>query len=348
MTSSSVVTVTIPSYNYVEYLRECVESAVHQEGVEVDVAIVENASTDGSRDLARQLAAEYDCVRLIEHPDNRGLISSLDRCRDEVRGEYTVLLCADDCLTPGSLKRSVEFMDAHPEVGLSYGPVLNFSQLSDVSSSELVAPLQDPVVYAGPEWIRRCTKVGMTPIHTPEATMRASVLEKAGRLDPACPKTSDFNMWLRMAAYRDIAYLPGPPLALFRRHDRNDSSRYSQLEDLQQRWVAFRRFLDSTPPRTESRSWEHTVRHALAAEARDLVDRMWMESDRSDFDGDAADSLLEFANELDPSLPRWHHLRTEIGRHASARMARTLLIPRRAVARHRRDAMWRRFRRFGV
>ena len=346
--SDSVVTVTIPSYNYVEYLRECVESAVNQEGVNVEVVIVDNASTDGSLDLARQLAEEYDCVRVVEHRDNRGLITSLDRCRDEVRGEYTVLLCADDCLTPDSLRRSVEFLDTHPGVGLSYGPVLNFSRLSDVPGSDLAGSPEEPLVYAGTDWIERCTRVGLTPIHTPEATMRTSTLVKAGRLDPACPKTSDFNMWLRMAVHCDVAFLPGPPLALFRWHDRNDSSRYTDLEDLEQRWMAFHRFLDTTPARPEHVKWERTVRRALAAEARDLVDRMWMDPERTDLDTHMEDSLLDFAASLDPRYPRWHRLRGAFGRRISARTARTLLLPHRAVERYRREAMWRRVRRFGI
>ena len=55
--ASPTVTVMIPSYNYAQYLVECVTSALDQPGVNVDVALVDNASTDGSLDLAEQLAA---------------------------------------------------------------------------------------------------------------------------------------------------------------------------------------------------------------------------------------------------------------------------------------------------
>src|SRR3954463_8554091 len=101
MQSGPLVSVTIPSYNYEQYLAEAVESAATQRGVRVEVVIVDNASTDCSLALARRLAQEYDNVRVVEYAENHGIISSLNRCRDEVRGEYAVLLCADDCLTPG-------------------------------------------------------------------------------------------------------------------------------------------------------------------------------------------------------------------------------------------------------
>jgi len=348
MASDSVVTVTIPSYNYVQYLRESVESAAHQVEVDVDVVIVENASTDGSRELARTLAEENPNVRLVEHAENYGIIASLDRCRDEVRGNYTVLLCADDCLTPGSLKRSVGFLDAHPNVGLSYGPVINFHRLGDVTQAELDVAERSPIVYPGGDWIGRCCRTGLVKIHTPEAVMRASTLAVAGRLNPACPKTSDYNMWLRMAAYSDVAYLPGPPLALFRRHEKNDSARYTVLEDLEQRWLAFSLFLQVIPARPELDNWGSSVRRALANEARDMALRAWMESDRSDFDGQNAENLLEFADSLDPNGSLVSHYGSKIRYKLGPKRTRTLLIPKRALTRFQRAAAWKRMERLGV
>jgi glycosyltransferase involved in cell wall biosynthesis len=346
--TDSIVTVTIPSYNYVQYLRECVESAATQQGVDVDVVIVENASTDGSRDLARSLVDEYANVRIVEHQDNHGIIASLDRCRDEVRGAYTVLLCADDCLTPGSLARSVEFMDAHPHVGLSYGPVIDFEGIDDALPTNLEVASRPPIIYPGREWIGQCCKSGAVRIYTPEALMRTSTLAAAGRLNPACPKTSDWNMWLRMAAYADIAYLPGPPLAMFRRHERNDSAQYTILEDLEQRWQAFSLFFDVVADRAERSVWESSARRALASQARALSTRAWMISDRDAVQARQADGLLEFAAALYPDESRVDQYSARLWRKLGARWTRTLLVPKRAVNRVQRDAELKRIRRLGV
>ena len=266
MGAHSVVTVTIPSYNYARYLRECVESAVHQEGVEVDVVIVENASTDGSRELARRLRDEHPNVRLVEHAENHGIICSLNRCRDEIRGDYVVLLCADDCLTPGSLARSVAFMDAHPNVGMTYGPVIDFTHVSDVKPAQLAAAPGPAKIYPGAEWIDRVCRARENPIRTPEVLMRVSTLAVAGRLDPACPHTSDLNMWLRMASYADVAFLPGQILAMYRQHETNHSNAYegSALSTIEQKWVAFSAFLDTVADRPERARWDTTVRRTLA------------------------------------------------------------------------------------
>jgi glycosyltransferase involved in cell wall biosynthesis len=350
MGSGSVVTVTIPSYNYARYLRECVESAVHQEGVEVDVVIVENASTDGSVELARRLRDEYSNVRLVEHADNHGIICSLNRCRDEIRGEYVVLLCADDCLTPGSLARSVAFMDAHPNVGMTYGPVLDFTHLSEVTPAQLAAGPGPAKIYPGTEWIDRVCRARENPIRTPEVLMRVSTLAVAGRLDPACPHTSDLNMWLRIASYSDVAFLPGQVLALYRQHETNHSNAYesSALSTIEQKWAAFSAFLDTVADRPERARWEATTRRTLAREARYAASRVYVKANGAG--PEESQRLLDLAAFLDPSRPTGDSLSWRVRRSLGPERSRTfpLFLPRLVLSRVQRVAAEKRRVRSGV
>ena len=57
----------VPHYNYGRYLPVAVESVLAQDGVDVDVIIVDDASTDGSLEVARRLAATDDRIALVEH-----------------------------------------------------------------------------------------------------------------------------------------------------------------------------------------------------------------------------------------------------------------------------------------
>ena len=300
--SAPRVTVMIPSYNYERYLVECVESAVGQIGVDLDIVIVENASTDGSLVVAQRLAAQHPCVRLVVHPDNQGIISSFNRCRDEVRGDYAVLLCADDQLTPGSLARSVAFMEDHPDVGVVYGPTIDFASREEITPNRLAGEPRPALVYDGEEWIVRRCRAGTNPIRAPEAVMRWSVFQHVGQFDPACPHTSDLNLWLRIAAESDVAFLPGPAQALYRKHGENYSELYlnDPLPDLTQRWQAYSRFFDTLGTRPERPEWERSARSRLAAEARYAATRVYVTRD-----GDAAavqlDGLIALANELDPA-----------------------------------------------
>lgn len=297
---SGLVTVMVPSYNYAQYLGECVESAVDQ--ADVDVCIVENGSTDGSPALARELAASFDNVRLIEYDDNRGIIASFNRCRDAVIGEFSVLLCADDCLTPGAIDRARAVMRSHPSIGMVYGPAMTFGDLDHVDPSAWSVHPGPPVVHAGVEWVTALCRSAMNPIRAPELMMRTSVNQVVGNFDPRCPHTSDLNMWLRIAAVSDVAFVPGPAQALYRVHDAMHSGNFPfySASDLEQRWSAFEAFLETVDDSSQRFEWESTVRRRLGSEARYAATRMYVAAD-VDEPQDQADHLRHFADTVDPT-----------------------------------------------
>jgi glycosyltransferase involved in cell wall biosynthesis len=302
MTPSPTVTVMIPSYNYAQYLVECVNSALDQPGVNVDVVLVENASTDGSVALAEDLASAHPNVRLVRYDDNQGIMCSLNRCYAEIRGDYALLLCADDLLVPGALARSVSFLEAHSGVSMVYGPALDFSSIEEVDPSQLYGTPAPPLVYDGAGWIDGRCRSGRNPIRTPEVLMRASTIAAVGgRLDPRCPHTSDLNMWLRLASRGDVAFLPGPPVALYRRHESNHGNAFtsSALRGLEARWDAFSAFFETVATDPSRDRWEQTIRGALAAEARYLATRAFSQCD-GDEPCHEVEELLDFADRLQP------------------------------------------------
>src|ERR1700709_800592 len=104
------VSVVIPCFNYGHWLESCVESALQQEGVSVDVIVIDDASKDDSVQVGRRLVSRDKRVRLIENGVNRGHIRSVNAGLDAVTGEYIVKLDADDLLAPGSLARSTALL----------------------------------------------------------------------------------------------------------------------------------------------------------------------------------------------------------------------------------------------
>ena len=104
------VSVVIPCYNYGRYLPAAVSSVLQDEGVQVDILIVDDASTDGSAEIAHSLATMYPEVDVLVHEENRGHIATYNDGLARARGEYVVLLSADDQLTPGSLSRATALL----------------------------------------------------------------------------------------------------------------------------------------------------------------------------------------------------------------------------------------------
>src|SRR6267378_7316160 len=70
------VTVVVPCYNYGRYLPDCLGSILAQPRVDVDVVLVDDASTDGSGDVAEELAAMDRRITLVRHARNAGHIAT--------------------------------------------------------------------------------------------------------------------------------------------------------------------------------------------------------------------------------------------------------------------------------
>jgi glycosyltransferase involved in cell wall biosynthesis len=342
---SEMVTVMIPSYNYARFLPDAVESAASQ--VNADVVVVDNGSTDESPAVGRDLAERFDNVRFVSHADNLGIITSFNRCRDEIRGEYTVLLCADDVLSPGSLARSLSFMTAHPSVGLAYGPVRYFSSFESIAPEAVPPASVAPVVHRGAEWIARLCRTGANPISTPEAIMRSSVLAAAGPYEERTPYTSDLNLWLRMAALADVAFLPGPIQAYFRLHDSNEGNAYphASAAEVSQRWTAYATFFETLGDDPRRSGWERSARRRLANTARYAASRAYVRTDL-----DETDHLLRLASEIDADQPAGERIGWALRRRLGPRVSRVFppFAPRPVAHRVERVVGERRQRRSGI
>src|SRR5215210_1888787 len=99
------VSVVIPLYNYGRFLGECVQSALDQDGVDVDVLVIDDASTDDSLSVATAIAAGDSRVRVVCNERNLGMVGTMNEGLWAAGGEYLVKLDADDLLTPGALAR---------------------------------------------------------------------------------------------------------------------------------------------------------------------------------------------------------------------------------------------------
>lgn len=113
--------VVIVSFNSRDYLRSCLCSVRdHTQGVEYEVIVVDNASTDGSPDL---VAEEFPWVTLIRRGGNAGFAAASNEGIRAARGEAVLLLNPDTEFTGNVLPPMLDYLRAHPEVGV-LGPKL--------------------------------------------------------------------------------------------------------------------------------------------------------------------------------------------------------------------------------
>jgi glycosyltransferase involved in cell wall biosynthesis len=234
----SSVSVTIPCYNYGRFLAEAVSSVLDdQQGVDVRVLIIDDASTDGSADVALQIAARDSRVEAVVHPVNRGHLATYNEGLDWADGDYTVVLSADDRLTPGSLRRAADLLDARPEVGFVYGHPLHYQQGAPLPVARTI--VQGWSIWPGRWWLKRRFRDSHSCITSPEVVTRTALQKRVGGFDLRLPHTADIEMWLRLAAHGDVGYVRGVDQAFYRVHGDNMTVSRTPLVDLRQRRLAY-------------------------------------------------------------------------------------------------------------
>lgn len=109
-------TIVTPSYNYTQYIRECIESVIEQEGVTYEHLVYDAGSTDGSLDILR----EYEHLDLIVENDN-GMSDAINKGFKKARGKWIMWLNADDLLKPGALSEVKNCADKNPQADVIHG-----------------------------------------------------------------------------------------------------------------------------------------------------------------------------------------------------------------------------------
>jgi glycosyltransferase involved in cell wall biosynthesis len=338
------VSVIVPCYNYGHYLADAVGSALDQDGVDVDVLIIDDASPDSSGEVAEAMAAADPRVRAIRHETNRGHIATYNEGFEAIEGEYVVLLSADDLLTPDALTRATTLLEAQPSIGFVYGYPVTFVDEPPPPTS---AEVRSWTWWTGSEWIAGRCRRGRNCIFSPEVVMRTSVQRAIGDYRADMPHIGDFEMWMRAASVADVGRVNGPVAAYYRVHPANmhRTTYKGVLLDLIARRDAFAAVFEGEGRRLpDARRLEATSRRALAVDALRLACRAYEQGAE---DEEPVEEYVAFALETYPDakrLSQWGALRRRewFAAH-QARLAQLLAPP--AFALDVADRVrWRRWR----
>jgi GT2 family glycosyltransferase len=301
--------VIVPCFNYGHFLDGCLRSVLSQQGVSVRVLVIDDRSTDDSARVAARLCASDERVELRTHRVNAGLIATANEGLAWADGDHVVLLSADDLLVPGALWRAATVMARNPGVGLVYGRPLLAPEGRPLPTAS--GRWRGTTIWRGDEWIRIRCRTAHSAMSSPEVVVRNSVQRAVGGYDPVCHHTSDVNMWLRVAAVAEVAYIRGVPQAIYRVHGTSMSrNQGSPLVGLEQRRNAFDVLSAGAGGRlADGNQLVMRARRALARQAlwraSRTVDHGVAEQQRH------VDEFVAFALATYPAarrLPEWHGL----------------------------------------
>lgn len=226
------VDVVIPCYNYAHYLEYCVSTVLSQRDVETRILIVDDKSPDNTPEVAQRLVQAHDNISYTRNENNLGLVGTINRgVIDWAASPYTLVLSADDALTPGALARAVDFFEQHPDTALVYGMAVVFSEAEDQVLAADETQYESREITGGHFIKDVCA--GKNGVASPAVVVRTEIQHKVGGYDPRFPHTCDLEMWMRFATVGKIGVLKSRQ-AYYRWHANNMSSAYVKrpLNDL--------------------------------------------------------------------------------------------------------------------
>jgi glycosyltransferase involved in cell wall biosynthesis len=199
--SSPLVSIIVPSYNYGQFIYQMLESVLAQTYHNWECIIVDDGSTDDTREIVLRLAAADGRIRYIRQK-NQGQPAALNTGLRNFAGEYLQILDADDLLENRKLERQIEYLQSHPEVDIVYGDARYFTEQN--THERLYSmwggnqPWMPELSGAGVQVLQHLVRANIMPVNTPLIQRRT--VETVGPFDETLAPLHDWDYWLRCAA----------------------------------------------------------------------------------------------------------------------------------------------------
>jgi glycosyltransferase involved in cell wall biosynthesis len=214
------VSICMPAFNAEQTIGQAVRSALDQTYSDLEVVVVDNASTD--RTIERVLEIDDPRLSLYANSHNVGVTRNFNRSISLARGRYVKFLCSDDVLLPDCVQAMVGVFESDPRVGLVFSPRevtledpgdpiavqwkakhershTHFGELREMSSGEelLEAWIADQLAN---NWIGEPTNVMMS----------RECLRRTGTFHLRMHDRADMDLWVRAMLFSSVGFVNRP------------------------------------------------------------------------------------------------------------------------------------------
>ncbi len=205
------VSTIIPTYNRAYTLRDAIESALRQTYLNFEIIVVDDGSSDNTREIVASLPQEK--IRYVRHERNRGCSAAYNTGIAAATGRLVAFLDSDDVWKPDYLERQLGLMSRHVEVDA----VFSDTEIWERS----VTPSLVGLLNAFPKLLRSdrgVTEYVFTgrqiylclleevPIKPSAFIVKREMFEKSGVFDEAWPSGTDWDLFIRLSRWACFGY----------------------------------------------------------------------------------------------------------------------------------------------
>ncbi len=230
--SDPIVTVLMTVRNGEPYLSEAVASILNQTFRDFRFLIVDNASTDNSREIIESFGDPR--VQLVELPEDIGQTAALNLGLRMIDTPLVARMDADDIALPERLARQTAYMEAHPDVSL-----LGTQTDAIDAKGNLLFRFRYPCGHFQLLWnlLTECPL-----FHSSVMFRHEIVLNQFDGYDEHYRFSQDYDLWSRMAWDSRIASLPDV-LTLWRVHESNTTSTFGSIRESEPLQISYRNIM---------------------------------------------------------------------------------------------------------
>jgi glycosyltransferase involved in cell wall biosynthesis len=231
-----LVSFLLAVHNGAPYLGAAVDSVLGQTVQDLELIVIDDASTDETPALLSGVGDERLVV--LRNDRQSGLAASLNRALDAAAGRYVARLDDDDIAVPVRLERQLARVRAEPNVAVVGSAVVDLDAKGARGRTHRL-----PSGGAALRW----HALFSSPFFHPTVLVDRETLDRHGlRYDVAFLESEDYDLWTRLFAFADGANL-SEPLVEKRVHAGQASLRRSDLQQSFQRRVALREIARLAP-----------------------------------------------------------------------------------------------------
>ena len=198
------VTVVIPCYNYGRFLKDAVQSVLNQTFQDHEIVIVNDGSTDDSKQLAEEIAKVNSDrrIRVLDQPNAGQPAIARNNGIAQSQAEYIMCLDADDMIEPTMLEECIKVLDDTPQIAIAYTDLRSIGALSGISAAS----------DYNFEALRYANHINCCNV------FRRKAWVEAGGYRTNCKGVEDWDFWIALGALGYYGKRIPRPLFKYRRH----------------------------------------------------------------------------------------------------------------------------------
>lgn len=201
-----MLTVVTCNFNHGPFLETAIESVLNQNFPILEYLLIDDGSTDNSRQIMDLYATRVPWIKLHYHPQNKGVLYSINEALSLAKGKYIHFLSADDLILKDFFRISVDLLEANPDVALCCSHSCFFQNHPSEIIMSKDFEIGDEIRIFSPEEVQsliRNTKFWISG----SSILRLKLAKKYG-FDHRIEAFNDWFLYQQMALLHGVAYVP--------------------------------------------------------------------------------------------------------------------------------------------